>query len=94
MALAPNTRSSARGGAVPGHRALGPGNALVIIPAATAKHLARSLDGMLVIAVTVAVVATVAGEVPASVIHGAAGPVIITIAAGMFLASLLFRRRR
>ena len=67
---------------------------LVIIPAATAKHLARSLDGMLVIAVTVAVVATVAGEVLASFIHRATGPVIITIAAGIFLASLLFRRRR
>ena len=67
---------------------------LVIIPAATAKHLARSLDGMLVIAVTAAVVSTVAGEVLASFIHRATGPVIITIAAGIFFASLLLRRRR
>ncbi|HEX9052002.1 MAG TPA: metal ABC transporter permease, partial [Anaeromyxobacter sp.] len=66
---------------------------LVIIPAATAKHLARSLDGMLVIAVTVAVAATVAGEVIAAQIHRATGPVIITLAAGIFLASLLVRRR-
>jgi zinc transport system permease protein len=66
---------------------------LVIIPAATAKHLARSLDGMFATAVTVAVVSTIAGEVLASVTHRATGPVIIAIAALIFFLSQLFRRR-
>jgi ABC-type Mn2+/Zn2+ transport system permease subunit len=66
---------------------------LVIIPAATAKHLARSLDGMFAIAGGTAVVSTLAGELLASRIHRATGPVIIAIAAGMFLATLLIRSR-
>ena len=66
---------------------------LVIIPAATAKHLARSLDAMLAIAVAVAVAATLAGEGLAAAIHRPTGPVIIAMAAGMFFASLLLRRR-
>lgn len=66
---------------------------LVIIPAATAKHLARSLDGMFAIAVAVAVSSTLAGEVLAASIHRPTGPVIIAIAAALFLASLLARRR-
>lgn len=66
---------------------------LVIIPAATAKHLARSLDGMFAIAVGVAVVSTLAGELLAPRLHRATGPVIIAIAAGIFLVSLFVRRR-
>jgi zinc transport system permease protein len=66
---------------------------LVIIPAATAKHLARSLDGMLATSVVVAVASTVAGELLAARLHRATGPVIIAIAAGVFFASLLARRR-
>ncbi len=66
---------------------------LVIIPAATAKHLARSLHGMLAISVGVAVASTLAGEILASRLHRATGPVIIAIAAGMFLVSLFVRRR-
>jgi ABC-type Mn2+/Zn2+ transport system permease subunit len=66
---------------------------LVIIPAATAKHLARSLGGMFAIAVAVAVFSTIAGEVLAALVHRPTGPVIIAIAAALFLASLLLRRR-
>jgi ABC-type Mn2+/Zn2+ transport system permease subunit len=66
---------------------------LVIIPAATAKHLARSLDGMLAISVAVAVVSTVGGEVLAPLFERPTGPVIIAIAAVLFFASLVFRRR-
>jgi len=66
---------------------------LVIIPAATAKHLARSLDGMFAISVGVAVASTLAGEILASRLHRATGPVIIAIAAAIFLASLFVRRR-
>ena len=66
---------------------------LIIIPAATAKLLARNLDGMLGIAVAVAVLSTVAGECAAARLHRATGPVIITIAAGLFFVGALARRR-
>lgn len=65
---------------------------LIIIPAAAAKHLARSLDGMLTIAAAVAVSATVAGELLAVRLHRPTGPVIIAIAAALFFASLPFHR--
>ena len=65
---------------------------LVIIPAATAKRLARTLTQMLAYAVAVAVLATVAGTAIASRLGRPAGPVIISIAALLFLASLLKRR--
>jgi zinc transport system permease protein len=67
---------------------------LVIIPAATAKHLARSLGGMLGLAVALAVGSTVAGILLADRLHRATGPVIILIAAVLFFASVLVRRGR
>jgi ABC-type Mn2+/Zn2+ transport system permease subunit len=66
---------------------------LVIIPAATAKHLARSLDGMFAIAVGVAVASTVLGELLATRLQRATGPVIIVIAAAVFFVSLASRSR-
>jgi ABC-type Mn2+/Zn2+ transport system permease subunit len=65
----------------------------VIIPAATAKHLARSLKGMLAIAAGVSVAATLAGELLAPRLQRATGLVIIAIASGTFLVSLILRRR-
>jgi ABC-type Mn2+/Zn2+ transport system permease subunit len=62
---------------------------LVIIPAATAKHLARSLRSMRVISVTMAVTATLVGSLLAPRLGLQTGPVIIVIAAGVFFASLL-----
>ena len=64
---------------------------LVIIPAAAAKHLARSLRGMLMISVAIAVGSTLAGEFVAGRVQRATGPVIITIAATVFFVSLAFR---
>jgi ABC-type Mn2+/Zn2+ transport system permease subunit len=66
---------------------------LIIIPAATARHLARGLDGMLVISVGLAVLATLIGTVAAGPLHLPGGPLIITVAAVLFILSLLFRRR-
>jgi ABC-type Mn2+/Zn2+ transport system permease subunit len=66
---------------------------LIIIPAATAKHLARSLNGMFGIAVSAAVASTLAGEIVAPRLGRATGPVIIAFAAGLFFASLPVRRR-
>jgi ABC-type Mn2+/Zn2+ transport system permease subunit len=65
---------------------------LVIIPAATAKHLARNLREMLAISVAVAVSSTLAGELLAIRLGRSPGPIIITFAAAMFLLSLPLRR--
>lgn len=65
---------------------------LIIIPAATAKYLARSLPGMFAVAVTAAVAATVAGTAVAARYHRPSGPVIVAIAAGLFLLALVARR--
>ncbi len=67
---------------------------LVIIPAATAKHLARGIDGMLATAAVGAVASTLAGELLAPRLQRATGPVIISVASGVFLLSLLIRRGR
>jgi ABC-type Mn2+/Zn2+ transport system permease subunit len=64
---------------------------LIIIPAATAKHLARSLRGMQTVSVAIAVGATVAGSLAAPVLHLDSAPLIITIAATVFFLSLLTR---
>jgi ABC-type Mn2+/Zn2+ transport system permease subunit len=66
--------------------------ALIIIPAATAKRLARNLDGMLRIAVLSAVVATLAGASLAAWLHRETGPLIVTTAAVGYFASLLKRQ--
>jgi zinc transport system permease protein len=65
--------------------------ALIIIPAATAKRLARNLNEMLLTAVTLAVVATVAGTSIAGWLHQETGPCIVIVAACLFLVSLLRR---
>jgi ABC-type Mn2+/Zn2+ transport system permease subunit len=65
---------------------------LIIIPAATAKHLARSLHSMLAIAVGVAVASTLAGTYAALALHREAGPLIIATASAGFFVSLLVRR--
>jgi zinc transport system permease protein len=65
---------------------------LIIIPAATAKRLARSLSGMLLYAVSVAVLSTALGTYAAIVFRRPTGPMTITVASGFFLLSLLRRR--
>jgi ABC-type Mn2+/Zn2+ transport system permease subunit len=65
--------------------------ALIIIPGATAKRLTRSLNGMLVTAVIVAVTATLVGSVLASWLHRETGSLVVTVAAGLFLLSFLRR---
>jgi zinc transport system permease protein len=63
--------------------------ALIIIPAATAKGLARNLNGMLWMAIGFAVFATLLGTWAAGWLHRATGPLIVTVAATTFFASLL-----
>jgi ABC-type Mn2+/Zn2+ transport system permease subunit len=64
---------------------------LVIIPAATAKRLARSLAGMLAISVAVSIASTTLGTWLSITLHRAPGSMIVLVAAGFFLLSLLRR---
>jgi zinc transport system permease protein len=62
--------------------------ALIIVPAATAKGLARNLTGMLFLAAGIAVLATVVGTWAAVWLHRASGPLIVLTATGVFVLSL------
>jgi len=66
---------------------------MIIIPAATAKRLARTLPQMLAYAVGVAVLATVVGTELAGHISRPSGPVIICTAAVLFAVTLVKRPR-
>jgi ABC-type Mn2+/Zn2+ transport system permease subunit len=65
---------------------------LIIIPAVTARQLARGLNGMLGIAAALAVAATLVGLYAGPALHVEAGPATITTAAAFFFLSLLRRR--
>jgi ABC-type Mn2+/Zn2+ transport system permease subunit len=67
---------------------------LIIIPATTAMYLARSLRSMQIIAVSVAVSATLIGTIIARRVAVASGPVIIVVAVAAFLVSVFVRGRR
>jgi ABC-type Mn2+/Zn2+ transport system permease subunit len=64
---------------------------LIIIPAATAQRLSKNLTQMLTLAVAIAVITTLAGSWLALWLHLESGPVIVTIAAGGFLVTMLRR---
>jgi ABC-type Mn2+/Zn2+ transport system permease subunit len=66
--------------------------ALIIIPAVTAKGIARNVREMLVISVSLAVLATAIGGSAASQLDLATGPIIVLVAAAGFLLSLLLPR--
>jgi zinc transport system permease protein len=63
--------------------------ALIIIPAATAKGLARNLNSMLWMAISFAIASTLLGTWMAGRLHRETGPLIVTVAAAMFFLSLL-----
>lgn len=64
--------------------------ALLVTPAATATLLARRIPGIMAYSVAVALIATVAGLYLAFHADWPAGPSIVVVATGMFLAALLF----
>jgi ABC-type Mn2+/Zn2+ transport system permease subunit len=66
---------------------------LIIIPATTARYVARSLGSMLLVAVVLSVASTLLGTLGAPLLHVATGPLIIAITAGFFLLGLLWRWR-
>ena len=65
---------------------------LIIIPAATAKHLAGSLNAMLLISTALAVASTLVGYWAGSLLHLQTGPLIIIVAAVGFFLSLVKRK--
>jgi zinc transport system permease protein len=65
---------------------------LVIIPAATAMRLSTNLTSMLATSAVLAAGATAFGFGLGVWLHRDAGPLIVSIAAGLFLVSLLRRR--
>jgi len=66
---------------------------LVIIPAAIARRLARSLRGMLLISVALSIASTTLGTWLAFSLHRTPGSVIVLVATGLFFLSLLSRFR-
>jgi zinc transport system permease protein len=67
--------------------------ALLIIPAATSRRLARSPEQMALFAIAVGMLAVVGGIVMSLQWDTPAGPSIVTVSAGLFAASLLLRQR-
>jgi ABC-type Mn2+/Zn2+ transport system permease subunit len=65
--------------------------ALIIIPPATARRLARTLAQMLWASVIIAVAATAIGHALAGPLGRDTGPVIVVVAAAGFVISLLRR---
>ena len=63
--------------------------ALIIIPAATAKRLARDLQSMMWLSVVFSVISTILGALIGVRLHREAGPIIVLVATVLFLVSLL-----
>lgn len=59
--------------------------ALMILPAATAQHVARSFRGMVIISVIVAVISMIVGLAAAALFSLPTGPTIVLTAAGLFV---------
>lgn len=67
--------------------------ALIIVPAAAARRLARNLTSMLSVAVALSIVSTLVGTGLASRLGRQTGPLIVLVATALFLLSLLIPRR-
>jgi ABC-type Mn2+/Zn2+ transport system permease subunit len=68
--------------------------ALIIIPAVTAKRLSHGLNSMLGFSVALSVLSTALGSAIAAHRHREAGPIIVLVATGLFVLSLLARPQR
>ena len=65
---------------------------LIIIPATVAKRLARGIDEMFAISITVALLSTLGGNALSAWAHRPSGPLIVTIAGALFFFSLIRSR--
>ena len=67
---------------------------LLIMPAAAAKNISRSLIGMLLSAVVLAVIGLAGGLYASAFINTPAGPTVVLVEAVLFAATLLIRQIR
>lgn len=66
--------------------------ALVIIPAASAKNISRSLRSFMSLSVLFAVLSTIGGILLSQIFHVASGPLFILSSIALFIVSLVVRR--
>ena len=66
---------------------------LIIVPAATSRNLAKSFNADLLISSSLAIFAVALGLFLAGRLGTAIGPTIISVAAGLFFLSLLFKKQ-
>lgn len=67
--------------------------AMVIIPAVTAKNLAKNIKGYQIMSVILGAVATMVGILVANFYHVSSGPVIVLTAIAVFVLSFIFRKK-
>lgn len=67
--------------------------AMVIIPAVTAKNIARDIKSYQILSVVIGVISTVAGILIANYFNIASGPAIVLIAIASFIVSFIFKRK-
>jgi ABC-type Mn2+/Zn2+ transport system permease subunit len=66
---------------------------LIIVPAAAAKYISRSLKGMLLSATLISVFSTISGLLISSRYGLTAGPIIVIVASVIFFAGLVLNRK-
>ena len=66
--------------------------ALVIIPAAAAKNIARSIKGFQVLACLAGLISTGAGIIAARIVGIPSGPAVVLVAIVLFIVSFIFKR--
>lgn len=64
---------------------------LIIIPAASAKNIVKSLKSFMVLSVVFGIIATALGVYLSQIYHLSPGPIFILISAGIFIISLITR---
>lgn len=67
--------------------------AMVIIPAVTAKNLAKNIHSYQILSIVIGIVSTVAGILVANHFHVPSGPAIVLTAIVFFVVSFIFRKK-
>jgi ABC-type Mn2+/Zn2+ transport system permease subunit len=65
--------------------------ALVIIPAATAKNLSRSLQSYISLSIFIGALSTGLGILFATQTNSAAGPIVVLTSVGFYIVSFVFK---
>lgn len=65
--------------------------ALVIVPAAAAKNVAKSIKSFHIVSITVGIISTVLGIVVAGLVNVASGPAVVLVSIAAFILSYFFK---